>query len=542
MSYLVIGSVTKSIAELLARKLNKPPLMGANVTLRVTTLPPDDARVDEADGVNLFLYRVSESPFSKNIEWRGDRLNPVKTRRPPVALSLNYLLTAYAKKGDGTAQDDITAHQILGNALSILHENAILNDIHDSEFDSDVNTNFATELRNSFEKIIVSPLPISMEEFSKIWTGLSKAYRLSVAYEVSLVQIGPLSPPQPPGPPVQKTSLEVNTIGRPQIASVSPASGPVLTDVTIKGSGFKSRGMATTVSVGDEQFTEPDLIKITADEIVVKIPETLKRGPKLPLVVSVAQRESEPAYFEVTPWIAGLSPFRGVTNIPITIPFDPAGAAVAATVGGVAATSNVDAANKLVRVIVPDAIADNGSKFIVLTLTPGGRTNTGIYELIPLVLTAVVTADVVAGKTTIVITGRRLAGADVKVKYGKLLINKGANASATGLTVEVPRVLATTERVSVLVDGRESNLLPPQITGIDPPEAFPGEQIRITGSGLSGEAVTVRFGATNVNLGAHPFPSQIDLAVPAALGAAVVPMRVTVNTIDSNSKDFTVLA
>ncbi|MGH9932568.1 MAG: DUF4255 domain-containing protein, partial [Pyrinomonadaceae bacterium] len=463
MSYLAIGSVTKSIAALLAGKLNKPPLMGADVTLRVTTLPPDDARVDEADGVNLFLYRVSESPFSRNIEWRGDRANPARSKRPPLTLSLHYLLTAYAKRGDGTAQDDITAHQIMGNALSILHENAILNDIHDTEFDADLNTNFAAELRNSFEKITISPMPISMEEFSKIWTGLSKAYRLSVAYEVSLVQIAPLNPPQAPGQPVQKTSLAVTTISRPQIGSISPASGVVGTEVTIKGNGFKTTGMSTIVTVGEEQFAEADLIKLTANEIVVKIPEAPQRGPKLPLIVSVAQRESDPAFFAVTPWLEGLSPFRGVTNIPITIPFDPAGAAVTATVGGVAATVNVDSATRVVRVTVPDAIATNGPQLVVLTLVPGGRTNARIYELIPLILTATVTPDLVAGKTTITITGRRLAGSDIRVKYGKLLIKKGANATANQIDVEVPRILSTTEAVSVLVDNRESNLLPPRI-------------------------------------------------------------------------------
>lgn len=540
MSYLAIGSVTKSIAALLSGKLNKPQLMG-NVTLRVTTLPPDDSRVDEADGVNLFLYRVTESPFAKNIEWRGDRSNPTRSKRPPLALSLHYLLTAYAKKGDGTAQDDITAHQILGNALTILHENATLNDIHDSEFDADLNTNFAAELRDSFEKITITPAPISMEEFSKIWTGLSKAYRLSFAYEVSLLQIGPLNPSPAPAPAVQEMSLAVGTIGSPQIGSVSPTSGEVGTEVTIKGSGFKVRGMTTIVTVGEEQFAEADLLKFTANEIVVKIPEAPQRGPKLPLVVSVGQRSSAPASFEVTPWIDRISPFRGVTNIPITIPFDAAGAAVTATVGGMPATVNVDAVNKLVRVTVPDAITTNGPQLVVLTLTPGGRTNARIYELIPLILTATVTPDIGAGKTSITITGRRLAGTDVQVKYGKLLIKKMTTATAVQISLEVPRVLSTTETVSVLIDNRESNPLPPRIQEIDPAEAFPGDQIRIAGAGLSGEAVSITFGAVNVNLNAQPFSSQFNVAVPAALGPGDVAVKVTVNGIDSNTQNLKVL-
>jgi hypothetical protein len=544
MSYLAIGSVTKSLAELLSRKLNKPPLMGAGVTLRVTTLPPDDSRVDQADGVNLFLYRIAESPFASNTDWHGDRANPTRSKRPPLSLSLNYLLTAYAKKGDSTGQDDITAHQILGNALSILHENAVLNDIHDSEFDADLSTNFAVELKNSFEKIIITPSPISMEEFSKIWTGLSKAYRLSVAYEVSLVQIAPLSPARPAGPLAQKTSLGVITIGRPQIGSVSPTSGVVGTEVTIKGSGFMTRGMLTTVSVAGEQFAEADLIKLTANEIIVKIPEKPQRGPKLPLVVSLAGRASAPAVFEVTPWIESLSPLRGVTNIPIAIPFDPGGAPVTATVGTKAATVSVDAANRVVRVIVPDTITTNGPQAVILTRNPGvpQRTNARDYELVPLIQSVTVATVAAPAKTTITVTGRRLAGADVNLKYGTLLIKKGQNVTANEVIVEVPRVLPATKPVSVLVDGHESNLLPPRIIRIEPSEAFPGDQIEIVGAGLSGEVVSIAFDATSFPLGAQPFAGQLTTIVPASIPAGVVAVKVTVNSIASNTANLTVLA
>ena len=220
MSYLAIGSVTKSIAELLTRKLNRPQLMGAG-TFRVTALPPDDDRVSDADGVNLFLYRVAESPFANNRDWPGDRANAAGARRPPLALNLHYLVTAFAKKTAGSAQDDITAQQLLGDAIAILHNYPVLNDIHDGDFDSSLDTQFPPELRNSFEKTKIMPSPISMEEFSKIWTGLSKAYRLSVAYEVSLVQIEPFTFPKVAAPPAQQVGLQVITIEAPLITAVS---------------------------------------------------------------------------------------------------------------------------------------------------------------------------------------------------------------------------------------------------------------------------------------------------------------------------------
>ena len=80
---MAVGLVTRAIAELLDKKLNPP---GGATTLRVTTLAPDDDRVDSDNGVNLFLYRVAESPFAKNNDWIGDRPNLRVIKRPPLSL------------------------------------------------------------------------------------------------------------------------------------------------------------------------------------------------------------------------------------------------------------------------------------------------------------------------------------------------------------------------------------------------------------------------------------------------------------------------
>src|SRR5258708_15814797 len=164
MSFLAIGAVTGSIAELLAKKLNKPPLTEPTATFRVTTLPPDDDRVSEDNGVNLFLYKVAESPFAKNMNWRGDRSNPVAGDRPPLALTLDYLLTAYAKKVANSAQDDVTAHQLLGNAMAILHDYPLLNNIQDSDFDANLNIQFPAELPDSFQNVKITSLPTSLQQ------------------------------------------------------------------------------------------------------------------------------------------------------------------------------------------------------------------------------------------------------------------------------------------------------------------------------------------------------------------------------------------
>jgi len=544
MSYLAIGSVTKAIAELLEKKLNKPPLMGQNVILKVTVLPPDDERVDRDNGVNLFLYRVTESPFQKNLDWPGDKENR-GVKRPPLALVLHYLVTANVKPSADAAQDDITAHQILGNAMAILHEFPVLNDIHDGDFDADLDAQFAAELRRAFDKIKISFAPISMDDVSKIWTGLSKAYRLSVAYEVSVLQIAPIVPAPLPGPPVQQLHVGVETISAPLITAVEPAIATAGATLTIKGSGFKSVGRVTSVTVGDTTFTEAELSALTEREIRLVLPTAFQRGPRQRVVVINGGRESNEASFLVRPWIGALRPLRGLTGIPITIPFElGAGTTVSAEIGGQAVAATPDAARKNVTVFAPNSLANNGPAPVVLIVNDGAaqRSNTLFYEVLPVISSRNVTVGGLPAKTTIEVTGQRLNGNDVQARYGKLLISKGQNASATQLSVEVPRVLPTDQTVSVIVDGFESNILPPSLERLEPMESFPGQPITLIGRGLSGGNVVVHFGAASINVGPHPYSSRIVVTVPDGLAVGTIQVSATIDGNETNNLSFGVLA
>ncbi|MGB8508480.1 MAG: Pvc16 family protein [Pyrinomonadaceae bacterium] len=544
MSYLAIGAVTRTLAELLEKKMNKPALLGG-ITPKVTTMPPDDERVDDADGVNLFLYKIAESPFARNMDWRGDRSNPVGSKYPPLAVTLHYLLTAYARPANGTGREDITAHQLIGNAMAILHEYPVVNDVHDADFDADLDTQFPRELRDSFEKVKITMMPFSMEEFSKIWTGLNKGYRLSVGYEVSLVQIAPMAPAKSPGsPPPQQIGLQAGGFSMPVIASLTPSTGQAGQEVTIEGINLKKRGSPTSVVIEDLELGETDLTSITAEKIVFNIPEALQRGPKLHVSVVVGSLESAQLVYEVRPWITAVQPLRGLTGIPLTLPFDiPPGATISVEIDAITAVATIDAANKIVRAIVPAGITTNGPKPVVLIVDTGTpqRSNARFYEVLPMVTSANVTPTAVPAKTTIQVNGQRLSGKDVYVRYGKLLIAKGENLNAAQVTVEVARVLPTNLPVSVLVDNRESNALPPVLESLDPPQAFAGDNITLNGSGLSGQNVVVSFGATNVAVGAHAYATQLSVRVPPALAPGATTVRVTVNGNQTNALPFSVV-
>lgn len=541
MSYLAVGSVTQSIAALLTAKLNKPPLMGATATFRVTTLPPDDDRVNDQTGINLFLYRIHENPFTKNMDYRGDRTNPLRSSPPPLSLMLSYLLTAYVQKTGGTAQDDITTHQLLGNAMSILHDYPALNDVHDSDFDANVDTQFPPELRNAFDKVKITLLPTTMDEYSKIWTGLSKAYRLSVAYEVSLVEIGPGTPVSLPAAGVQSSSVSMNTLSPPQIAAVTPLSGPTGTIITITGQNLQRLGNATTVTIGDSSFSGDQLASVSNSQIRLAVPAALDAGPRLPITVSTGASQSSPAYFTVTPWIASLTPVRGITGIPVTIPLNlPPAAAVQATIGGIASAVTVDPLGKFITTTVPLAIAANGPQAVALTVN-GQPTNTLSFEVLPLIAAVAVTTTAAPASTIITITGERLNGQEVSATVGGLLIHAGANANATQVALTVARLLPASTPVSVTVDGSVTNTIPPTLNAIVPSSVFAGDSVVLTGDSLSGRNVTVSFNAAVVAVGAQPLGSRITVNVPGTLAAGVAQVVVTVDGRATGPLPLTVL-
>jgi hypothetical protein len=539
VTYLAIGAVTKALTELLTKKLNNPPLMGTT-TFRVTTLPPDDDRVTDDNGINLFLYKISESPFAKNMDWRGDRSTAVNGAKPPLALTLSYMMTAYAKKTGGTAQDDITTQQLLGNAMAILHENPVLNDIHDNEFDADVDVQFAPELRNSFEKVKVTLLPISMEEFSKIWTGFSKAYRLSVAYEVSMIEIGPLATAPPPAVSVQQPTVQLGPMLTPFIASIQPAVGPAGAQVSVQGANLRMPGVTTTVRVGDLTFAESDLLLISPQEIRLTIPEAPPRGPQLPIVVVAGSAASAPAAYTVAPWIDSIIPLRGITGIGLTVPFRVSpGATVSAEVDGQLTSASSDQSRNTVQTVIPQAITSNGPKTVVL-LVNGARSNARLFEVLPLIQAVNMVTQASPARTTITLTGERLNGQDVSVMAGDLRIKMGSNASASQLVAQIDRLLPTNLAVSATVDGRDSNVIPPHLDSINPARGTSGDQLALSGTSLSGRAVSVSFGANVVLIGAQPFSTLLQVTVPSGLTAGTVQVKVTIDGRDTNMVLFEV--
>jgi hypothetical protein len=78
------------------------------------------------------------------------------------------------------------AHWLLGSAMRILHDFAIITPELETTGGIQV---LDPALTDAPERVKLSLQPISLEDLSKVWTALSRPFRVSAAYEVTVVQI-----------------------------------------------------------------------------------------------------------------------------------------------------------------------------------------------------------------------------------------------------------------------------------------------------------------------------------------------------------------
>jgi hypothetical protein len=175
---LAIAATTRTLRNLL---LAQVPALDADLgDLEVTLQPPDTARkgISKAQ-LNLFLYQVVYNAAWRNLDMPG-QVRPGESAPPALALNLHYLITAW---GRGENDSDATSHRVLAGAMSTLHDHPVLdgNDIRNALPDSD--------LAGQVERVRITPLPQSVEEISKLWTAFQTNYRVSSAYEATVVLI-----------------------------------------------------------------------------------------------------------------------------------------------------------------------------------------------------------------------------------------------------------------------------------------------------------------------------------------------------------------
>jgi hypothetical protein len=216
-NHLAISAVTLTLRDLLTQITTvvpsppAPPLeLHILSTLRVSMVPPNKVRelFPTENVVNLFLYRTDI-----NAALRNHSLGRAgESAQPPLALNLEYLVTSY-----GEGESDVIGQFFLGQAMRVLHDNAIL-------ARERIRTALeAADLHRQTERVTITPKALSIEEMSKLWSVLGTNYRISAMYVVTVVLIDSLTPVRSAPPVLQRGPFD-----RGNQALAAPS--PLLTD------------------------------------------------------------------------------------------------------------------------------------------------------------------------------------------------------------------------------------------------------------------------------------------------------------------------
>lgn len=278
-----IGMVSTSLRNLLIGEMTLSP------ALNVTILAPDEPGGDRR--VNLFLYKVQENPVLKNMDWQVKRGESTRLVPPPLSLNLFYLLTPYAPNDSQTGNS--TDHEILGEAMRVFYENPIVpKDYLDSG------------LQNAREHIKIMQNTLNLEELSQVWSTFTQPFRLSVLYEVSVVQLDMLSESE------RVMARRVQQVGVPDIRapfnppaveSIEPLTGPAGTVITFRGNNLS--GWSAYVSMMGRRVLDGE--GLTDDTFSMTIPAELFPGEATPpgfheIKVDISHLFRRTFFFEVT--------------------------------------------------------------------------------------------------------------------------------------------------------------------------------------------------------------------------------------------------
>jgi hypothetical protein len=270
-----IGMVSESLRNLLVQEMTLTP------PVAVTVLTPDETGGDRR--VNLFLYRIVENTSLKNLDWQVRPGGVPRIAPPPLSLNLFYLMTAYAQNDPLTGNS--TAHELLGEAMRVFHEHAIV--------PRDV---LVQGLHDAAEQIKIMPTPLEPDELGRLWSTFSQPFRLSVLYEVSAVQLEPLHD-RPMSSRVQRAGVpDVHASFHPPVVEqLDPLRGPVGTSITARGRNLA--GWPVSLSIDGNRIV--DASAPVGDAVTATIPTELSPGFH-EIQVDVASLHRRVFFFEVS--------------------------------------------------------------------------------------------------------------------------------------------------------------------------------------------------------------------------------------------------
>jgi hypothetical protein len=216
-NFLAIATVTAALKRVLQDAATQA-VAGALVRPGRPEAPANGNAQDP--GIDLYLYQVTPNAALRNDDLPTRRDDGTLLQRPRVALDLHYLL---AFRGDESA---LEPQRLLGNAARALHASPFITSNLIALAQAEFPFLATSDLAGAVELVKLSPLALSLEELSKLWSVFFQIpYNLSTAYQATVVVIEGAETPQS-ALPVLERRLYVHPFQSAFIAEVASASGP----------------------------------------------------------------------------------------------------------------------------------------------------------------------------------------------------------------------------------------------------------------------------------------------------------------------------
>jgi Pvc16 N-terminal domain len=278
-NFRAIATVTATLRELLQTTAGVD-LQGH--TMDITVLRPDTAAKDlQGSRVNIYLYQVTPNAALLNNDLPTRRVDGTVVQRPQVALDLHYMISFYS--GD----NEFVPQLLLGSVVRTLHAEPLLTRDRIRQTIPNVAADGQqiladSNLADQVELVKFTPLHLSLEEFSKIWSIFYQIpYVLSVAYQASVVLIEQDIPTQNALPvftrniyadPFHQPTIQ-QILAKPeatQSIGVDKPGLPITLDKTLLIQGHNLQGGKGTLVQIDGIVVQPS--DVTDSQITLSLP------------------------------------------------------------------------------------------------------------------------------------------------------------------------------------------------------------------------------------------------------------------------------
>lgn len=319
-NFLAIATVTAALQQVLLT-----PVTNAVASASVGFNRPDPSNLT-TPLVNIYLYQIAPNAAYRNADLPTRRSDGSLSQRPQAAFDLHYLFTFHGN------DSQLEPQRLLGAVVTALHAQPLLSQSNINSAVTSFGFLAGSGLESQVERIKFTPMALSLEEFSKVWSVFFQVeYSLSAAYQASVVLMESSDTPQE-APPVAARNLYVLPFQTPQIAQIISQAGagqPITSASTLLIQGQQLRAPSTFVLIEGQEFPPA---AATDTQITLPVPSTIHAGIQGAQVLQksllgtppVLHRglESNVAPFVLRPTVQGAtaSPAGGgVTDVKLTL-------------------------------------------------------------------------------------------------------------------------------------------------------------------------------------------------------------------------------